>query len=67
MSELTFEEFLFFIFCGSVLLVVAAGSLWVWEIVAERVRRRRFWRGWAERNRRWVDRDWKETGRRIEL
>ncbi len=61
MSELSFQEFLFFIFCGSVLLIVAAGSLWVWEMVAERVHRRRFWRGLAERNRRWVERDWKET------
>ena len=60
MIQLTFEGFLFVMFWGCALWMVAALIVWVWEVVAERVQRRRFWRDLAERNRGWVDREWSD-------
>ena len=56
MNQLSTEGFMFYMFWGCVLLVVASVACAVWDWVAERRARSRFWAGL--RARTWEQREW---------
>ena len=61
MNELTIEGFVFYLFWGSVLMLVLGFSVWVWETVADARHRKRFWRAMEKRNRDWINQEWSDS------